>query len=99
MQPACHGRRRGKLKNDPLLQVLFRLARDLGCTVADLQQRVTWIEFLHWVQFYLLEARQMSLAVKGKSQAVADTVVPAAKVPDFVDRWARAQRHQRGRRE
>jgi hypothetical protein len=39
-----------------LLRICFRLARDVGCTVAELNERVSWPEFLNWMAFYLWEA-------------------------------------------
>ena len=33
----------------------FRIARDVGCTVAELADRLSWAELLHWVAFYTRE--------------------------------------------
>jgi hypothetical protein len=33
----------------------FRVARDIGCTVAELADRLSWAELLHWVAFYTRE--------------------------------------------
>jgi hypothetical protein len=39
-----------------LLRVCFRVARDIGCTVAELGQRLSWSELLHWIAIYQIEA-------------------------------------------
>lgn len=39
-----------------MLLVCFRLAKDLGCSVADLSQRMAWDELLHWIAYYTREA-------------------------------------------
>lgn len=36
--------------------VCFRLAKDLGMTVADLTQRMSWAELLCWIAYYTREA-------------------------------------------
>lgn len=33
----------------------FRIARDIGCTVAELADRLSWAELLHWVALYTRE--------------------------------------------
>jgi hypothetical protein len=39
-----------------VLLVCFRLAKDLGMTVADLTQRMSWAELLCWIAYYTREA-------------------------------------------
>jgi hypothetical protein len=39
-----------------VLLVCFRLAKDLGMTVADLSSRMSWDELLHWIAYYTREA-------------------------------------------
>ena len=36
--------------------VCFRVAKDLGMTVADLGQRMSWSELMHWIAYYTREA-------------------------------------------
>ena len=39
-----------------MLLVCFRLAKDLGMTVAELSHRMSWDELLHWIAYYTREA-------------------------------------------
>lgn len=39
-----------------MLLVCFRLAKDLGCPVHELTQRISWSELLHWIAYYTREA-------------------------------------------
>jgi DNA mismatch repair protein MutH len=39
-----------------LLRICFRIARDIGCTVAELGLRLSWAELLHWIALYQIEA-------------------------------------------
>jgi hypothetical protein len=36
---------------------MFMLARDLGCTVAELKHRMTGVEFAYWQAFYGIEGQ------------------------------------------
>jgi hypothetical protein len=36
---------------------MFMLARDIGCTVAELKVRVPPVEFAWWMAFYGIEAQ------------------------------------------
>ena len=40
----------------------FRLARDLGCTVSELGERLTTAEFARWAGFYTWEAKEQKKA-------------------------------------
>ena len=42
----------------------FRLARDLGMTVGELDRRMTRREMTEWIAFYRYEARQQEKAAK-----------------------------------
>ncbi len=54
-------------KNNPDLFFQFRLARDLGITVAQLNTEMSSYEFQSWVQFYLYEQSQKNIQI-----AIAD---------------------------
>ena len=41
-----------------MLRIAFRLARDLGMTVAELMARMSWAELLHWIEFMRWEHDQ-----------------------------------------
>lgn len=36
--------------------ILFRMAREWGCSVAEIGARLSWAELLHWIAFYQREA-------------------------------------------
>jgi hypothetical protein len=42
----------------------FRLARDLGMTVAELERRLSVREFAEWVAFYVAESREQERVAK-----------------------------------
>jgi len=42
----------------------FRLARDLGMTARELQERITVREFSEWMAFYWAEAKEIEAAQK-----------------------------------
>jgi hypothetical protein len=47
---------------------LFRLAKDLHMTVADLEQRMTVREFVEWSAFYTVLAKEEEAAHKRAEQ-------------------------------
>jgi hypothetical protein len=53
-------------KTNPDLSFQFRLARDLGMTVADLRTKMSSYEYNQWVTYYLWEQeeqnKQMAMA-------------------------------------
>ena len=48
----------------------FRLARDLGMTVAELERRISYREWQEWAAFYEAEAKAREMAEK-KAEAKA----------------------------
>jgi hypothetical protein len=44
------------------LAFLYRLAKDLGMTVARLRRSLSAAEFTHWIAFYQHEAREQEKA-------------------------------------
>lgn len=46
------GGRPGKLKRDPVLRLMYRLALALGRTVAELRRDIDAEEFMHWRAFW-----------------------------------------------
>lgn len=42
----------------------FRLARDLGMTVAELERRMSAAEFVEWVAYYVAENKEQESAMK-----------------------------------
>jgi len=46
----------------------FRLARDLGMTVAELERRLSTREFAEWAAFYAAEAKETESARKRAEQ-------------------------------
>lgn len=63
-----------------MTRIAFRLARDLGMPVAELAQRVSWAEALHWVAFYTWEVDQQ--APPGKRPIRARTPAQGAAALD-----------------
>lgn len=53
---------RKKLKSDPDLRFMYRLAKDLGRTVEEVMEMTT-AEFVGWVAFYKQEAEQEKQAM------------------------------------
>ena len=49
-------------KNNPDLVFQFRLARELGMTVADLTAKMSSKEFLQWASFYTWETEESNKA-------------------------------------
>lgn len=47
----------------------FRLARDLGMTVAELDIRMTRREMTEWIAFYKYEAKERERAMKAAERA------------------------------
>ncbi|MBT9177528.1 MAG: hypothetical protein DDT20_01862 [Firmicutes bacterium] len=47
---------------------MFRLARDLGMTVAELEQRMSAREFTEWIAFCSAEAKEEEAAYKKAAQ-------------------------------
>ena len=47
---------------------MFRLARDLGMTVAELEQRMSTREFAEWAAFCMVEAKEKEAAYKRAEQ-------------------------------
>lgn len=45
-------------KNNPDINFTFRLARELGMTVAQLRATMSSYEFTQWVNFYLWEQNE-----------------------------------------
>jgi hypothetical protein len=43
----------------------FRLARDLGMTVGELERTMTSVEFLWWTQIYAQEAEERKAEARG----------------------------------
>ena len=41
-----------------MTRLAFRLAKDLGMPVAELAERVSWSEFIHWIAYYTWESDQ-----------------------------------------
>tara|TARA_B100000287_G_C20399604_1_gene689073 strand:+ start:573 stop:797 length:225 start_codon:yes stop_codon:yes gene_type:complete len=54
-------------KNNPDLFFQFRLARDLGITVSELNSNMSSYEYQSWVQFYLYEQSEKNIQL-----AIAD---------------------------
>lgn len=54
-------------KNNPDLFFQFRLARDLGITVSELNSNMSSYEYQAWVQFYLYEQSEKNIQL-----AIAD---------------------------
>ncbi len=54
-------------KNNPDLFFQFRLARDLGMTVATLRTTMSNKEYLEWASFYIYENKE-----KNKAHAIAE---------------------------
>lgn len=50
-------------KNNPELAFTFRLARDLGMTVAELQATMSSYEYTQWATFYLWEQKEKNKAI------------------------------------
>ena len=48
-------------KNNPDLFFQFRLARDLGITVSELNSNMSSYEYQSWVQFYLYEQSEKNI--------------------------------------
>jgi hypothetical protein len=46
----------------------FRLARDLGMTVAELERRLSTREFAEWAAFYAAEGKEIEAARKKAEQ-------------------------------
>lgn len=42
----------------------FRLARDLGMTVAELERRLSTAEYVEWAAFYAAEAEAQTKAMR-----------------------------------
>lgn len=45
---------------------MYKLSRDLGLTVAELQEKMTVAEFTGWVAYYNLEQQETRRSVKGR---------------------------------
>ena len=54
-------------RNNPDLFFQFRLARDLGITVSELNSNMSSYEYQAWVQFYLYEQSEKNIQL-----AIAD---------------------------
>lgn len=60
-----------------MLRLLFRLAKDLGRTVAELAESMSWPELVQWIAYYTWEADQSlpegkrPVRVRTKEQAAA----------------------------
>ena len=54
-------------KNNPDLFFQFRLARDLGITVSELNSNMSSYEYQAWVQFYLYDQSEKNIQL-----AIAD---------------------------
>lgn len=55
--------RQTNFKNNPDLTFQFRLAKDLGMTVADLTSNMSSKEFLQWATFYKYERDEQNKAI------------------------------------
>lgn len=54
-------------QNNPDISFQFRLARDLGMTVAELRSTMSSYEYTQWATFYLYEQQE-----RNKAQAIAE---------------------------
>jgi hypothetical protein len=55
--------RQTNFKNNTDLAFQFRLARDLGMTVAELTGKMSSLEFIQWANFYIWEKNERDKAV------------------------------------
>ena len=55
--------RQKNFRNNPDLSFQFRLARDLGMTVAELTAKMSALEYNQWANFYLFEQKERDKAL------------------------------------
>ena len=55
--------RQTNFRNNPDLSFQFRLARDLGMTVAELTAKMSALEYNQWANFYLFEQKERDKAL------------------------------------
>lgn len=55
--------RQKNFRNNPDLSFQFRLARDLGMTVAELTAKMSALEYNQWANFYLYEQKERDKAL------------------------------------
>lgn len=55
--------RQTNFKNNPDLLFQFRLAKELGMTVAELTTKMSALEYAQWLEFFLYEKQERDKAV------------------------------------
>ncbi len=55
--------RQTNFKNNPDLLFQFRLAKELGMTVAELTTKMSALEYAQWLEFFLYEKQERDKAL------------------------------------
>ena len=55
--------RQRNFKNNPDLLFQFRLAKELGMTVAELTTKMSALEYAQWLEFFLYEKQERDKAL------------------------------------